>query len=141
MKIPGYLLAAEEGYLAHQCNCVSSGVAKRIAKTFFNAFPAADVYAERAPINAADQLSCPVLLLQGDEDKVVPPNQAETMYAALKSKGIPTALKMYEGEQHGFRKAENIQDALNSELFFYSKVFGFKPAGNIPSFEIENLVK
>ena len=105
-------------------------------------FPeAADVYAERAPINAADQLSCPVLLLQGDEDKVVPPNQAETMYAALKSKGIPTALKMYEGEQHGFRKAENIQDALNSELFFYSKVFGFKPAGNIPSFEIENLVK
>ena len=67
-------------------------------------------------INAADQLSCPVLLLQGDEDKVVPPNQAETMFAALKAKGIATALKMYEGEQHGFRKAENIEDALNSEV-------------------------
>ena len=100
---------------------------------------AAALYAERAPIHAADRLNCPVLLLQGDEDRVVPPNQAETMFEALKSKGIPTQLKMYKGEQHGFRKAENIQDALNAELFFYSKVWGFRPAGKIPSFDIENL--
>ena len=97
------------------------------------------IYKERAPISSADSLSCPVLLLQGAEDRVVPPNQAETMFEALKSKGIPTQLKMYEGEQHGFRKAENIQDALNAELFFYSKVWGFRPAGKIPSFDIENL--
>merc|ERR1711892_1075502 len=83
------------------------------------------LYDERAPINAVDQLSCPILLLQGDEDKIVPPNQAELMHAALLKKGLPCALKMYEGEQHGFRKAENIEDSLNSELYFYSKVFGF----------------
>lgn len=97
------------------------------------------IYKERAPINSADSLSCPVLLLQGTEDKIVPPNQAELMHKVLLDKGIPTALKMYEGEQHGFRKAENIQDALNSELFFYGKCFGFTPAGNIPSFTIDNL--
>ena len=60
------------------------------------------------------------------------------MHAALKSKGIPCALKMYEGEQHGFRKAENIEDALDSELFFYSKVFGFEAHG-VDGFDIDNL--
>ena len=99
----------------------------------------AAVFKARAPIEHCDQLNCPVLLLHGDEDKIVPPNQAETMHAALKAKGIPTAIRMYQGEQHGFRKAENIQDALNSELYFYSKVFGFKPAGDVPSFPIDNL--
>ena len=98
------------------------------------------VYDERAPINAVDRLSCPILLLQGDEDKIVPPNQAELMHAALLDKGLPCALKMYEGEQHGFRKAENIEDALNSELYFYSRVFGFECAGDdIKPFKIDNL--
>lgn len=83
-----------------------------------------DLYTERSPINSVDTLNCPILLLQGDEDKIVPPNQAEMMFDALKSKGIPTCLKMYEGEQHGFRKAENIEDALDSELAFYRKVYG-----------------
>ena len=97
------------------------------------------VYDARAPINAVDQLSCPILLLQGDEDKIVPPNQAELMHAALLKKGLPCALKMYEGEQHGFRKAENIEDSLNSELYFYSKVFGFTAAGDdITPFPIDN---
>ena len=86
-----------------------------------------------------DRLSCPILLLQGDEDKIVPPNQAELMHKALLAKGLPCALKMYEGEQHGFRKSENIEDALNSELYFYSKVYGFVPAGEDISFPIDNL--
>lgn len=82
-----------------------------------------NIYKERSPIEHVDQLSCPILLLQGEEDKIVPPNQAEAMYDALKSKKIPTCLKMYQGEQHGFRKAENREDALDSELSFYGKVF------------------
>lgn len=98
------------------------------------------LYDERAPINSVETLNCPILLLQGDEDKIVPPNQAESMHAALLKKNIPTALKMYKGEQHGFRKAENIEDALNSELYFYSKVFGFTCAGDdIMPFTIDNL--
>ena len=96
------------------------------------------LYKSRAPIESVDTLSCPILLLQGDEDKIVPPNQAELMHRALLEKGIPTALKMYEGEQHGFRKAENIEDALDSELYFYSRVFNFTAPG-VPSFRIDNL--
>ena len=104
-------------------------------------WPAAkDLYEQRAPINSADTLNCPILLLQGDEDKIVPPNQAESMHAVLVKKKIPTALKMYKGEQHGFRKAENIEDALNSELYFFSKVFGFNCAGDdISPFPIDNM--
>jgi len=98
------------------------------------------LYDERAPIKKVEQLSCPILLLQGDEDKIVPPNQATLMHEALLRKGLPCALKLYKGEQHGFRKAENIVDALNSELYFYSKVFGFECAGDdIVPFEIDNL--
>ena len=82
------------------------------------------VYKERSPIESVHTLSCPILLLQGDEDKIVPPNQAEIMHQALLKKGIPTCLKIYKGEQHGFRKAENIEDALDSELAFYGRVFG-----------------
>jgi len=99
-----------------------------------------ELFDARSAINSLDTLSCPILLLQGDEDKIVPPNQAETMHAALLQKGIPTALKMYVGEQHGFRKAENIEDALNSELYFYSRVFGFTCAGDdVVPFAIDNL--
>ena len=83
-----------------------------------------ETYEARSPITSVDTLNCPILLLQGDEDKIVPPNQAETMHKALLEKGIPTCLKIYEGEQHGFRKSENIEDALDSELSFYGKVFG-----------------
>ena len=82
------------------------------------------LYKARSPIESIDTLSCPILLLQGVEDKVVPPNQAESMHQALLNKGIPTCIKLYEGEQHGFRKAENIEDALDSELSFYGKIFG-----------------
>jgi len=98
------------------------------------------IYQARAPIRSVDTLSCPILLLQGAEDKVVPPNQAEAMHAAVLKKGLPCALKIYEGEQHGFRKSENIEDALNSELYFFSRVFGFEAAGDdIKAFSIDNM--
>lgn len=96
------------------------------------------IYKERSPIESVDSLSCPILILQGDEDKIVPPNQAEMMHEALLKKGIPTCLKIYKGEQHGFRKAENIEDALDSELAFYGRVFGIKVPDAI-SLEIDNL--
>ncbi len=94
------------------------------------------VYDERSPINAVDQLSCPIIFLQGSEDKIVPPNQAETMVDALKEKGIPVAYLLFEGEQHGFRKAENIKRALDAELSFYSQIFGFEIADDIEPVEI-----
>ena len=99
----------------------------------------ADLYHERSSINFTDQLSCPVIFFQGLEDKVVPPNQAELMVEALRRKGLPVAYVPFEGEQHGFRKAENIRRALDGELYFYSRVFGFEPADPIEPVPIENL--
>jgi len=98
-----------------------------------------DVYEARAPICHIEQLTCPILLLQGADDRIVPKNQAESMYEAVKSKGLPCAIKIYEQEQHGFRRSENIQDALNSELSFFASIFGFKAAGDdIPTLDIAN---
>ncbi|MEP0919450.1 S9 family peptidase [Leptolyngbya sp. DQ-M1] len=99
----------------------------------------ADLYEERSPISAVDRLSCPVIFFQGDEDKIVPPNQAEMMVDALKQKGLPVAYVLFEGEQHGFRKAENIKRALDGEFYFYSRVFGFEPADKIEPVPIFNL--
>ncbi len=98
-----------------------------------------DLYEERSPINHTHLLSCPLLLLQGLEDEIVPPNQAEMMFEAVKAKGLPTAYVPFEGEQHGFRRSENIERALEAELYFYSRVFGFEPADAIEPVEIENL--
>jgi dipeptidyl aminopeptidase/acylaminoacyl peptidase len=103
-------------------------------------YPArADLYHARSPINFTAQLSCPVIFFQGLEDKVVPPNQAELMVAALKEKGLPVAYVPFAGEQHGFRRAENIKRALDGELYFYARVFGFPPADEIEPVPIENL--
>jgi dipeptidyl aminopeptidase/acylaminoacyl peptidase len=99
----------------------------------------ADLYRERSPINSTDQLSCPVIFFQGLEDEVVPPNQAETMFEALKEKILPVAYVPFEGEQHGFRRAENIRRALDGELYFYSRVFGFDLADPVEPLPIENL--
>ncbi|HEY6747595.1 MAG TPA: prolyl oligopeptidase family serine peptidase [Mycobacteriales bacterium] len=88
-----------------------------------------DVYVERAPLSHVDQLSCPVLMLQGLEDKVVPPSQAELFVDALRRKGIPHAYLAFEGEQHGFRRQETVIAALEAELSFYGQVFGFDPPG------------
>ncbi|MEM1254601.1 MAG: S9 family peptidase [Cyanobacteria bacterium P01_H01_bin.21] len=98
-----------------------------------------DLYDARSPINFTDQLSCPVIFLQGDEDKIVPPNQAELMVDALREKNIPVAYLLFEGEQHGFRKADNIKRALDAEFYFYSRVFGFEPAEEIEAVEIWGL--
>ena len=97
------------------------------------------LYRQRSPVHAADQLSCPVIFLQGLEDKVVPPSQAEAMVEALRDKGIAVAYVTFEGEQHGFRRAASIQRALESELYFYGKIFGFEPADKIPPVTIDNL--
>jgi dipeptidyl aminopeptidase/acylaminoacyl peptidase len=88
----------------------------------------ADLYHERSPINFTHQLSCPVIFFQGLEDKVVPPNQAEMMVEALRAKNLPVAYVAFEGEQHGFRRAENIKRALDGEIYFYSRVFDFELA-------------
>ncbi len=98
-----------------------------------------DLYDDRSPISAVDRLSCPVIFFQGDEDKIVPPNQAEMMVEALKQKGLPVAYVLFEGEQHGFRKAENIKRALDGEFYFYSRVFGYEPADQIEPVPIANL--
>ncbi len=97
-----------------------------------------DLYMERAPIHAVDRLSCPVIFLQGLEDKIVPPNQAETMVEALRKKGIPVAYIPFEGEQHGFRRSENIKRAMDAELYFYGRIFGFAPADEMEPVEIFN---
>lgn len=98
-----------------------------------------ETYKARSPLNHADSLDCPVLFLQGADDKVVPPNQAETMHALLKEKAIPTAYILFEGEGHGFRQAANIEMALKAELSFYGQVFGFEPAGIDHPVEIAGL--
>ena len=98
-----------------------------------------DLYHERSPIHFVDRLSCPIIFFQGLEDKVVLPNQAELMVDALCAKGLPVAYVAFEGEQHGFRRAENIQRALDAELYFYSRVFGFPLANKVEPVAIENL--
>jgi dipeptidyl aminopeptidase/acylaminoacyl peptidase len=96
-------------------------------------------YLERSPINHPERLNCPVIFFQGLEDKVVPPNQAEAMVAALCAKGIPVAYLPFAGEQHGFRKAENIKRAIEAEFYFYSRIFRFTPADPIEAVAIHGL--
>jgi dipeptidyl aminopeptidase/acylaminoacyl peptidase len=86
-----------------------------------------------------DRLARPVVFFQGLEDAVVPPNQAERMAAALRAKGLPVAYLAFTGEQHGFRRAENITRALEAELYFYSRILGFPLADPIPPVPIDNL--
>ena len=97
------------------------------------------LYRERSAINYTDQLNCPMILFQGSEDKIVPPNQSQKMYSAVKAKGLPVAYLEFEGEQHGFRKAEHIKRALDGELYFYSRVFGFDLADPVEPVAIDNL--
>ena len=97
-----------------------------------------DLYVERSPIHFTERLACPMIIFQGLEDKVVPPNQAEKMVEAVRSKGLPVAYLTFEGEQHGFRKAENIKRVLEAELYFYAKVFGFELADPVEPVRIDN---
>ncbi|GMP44155.1 hypothetical protein CsSME_00013217 [Camellia sinensis var. sinensis] len=98
-----------------------------------------DNYFQRSPINFVDKFSCPVLLLQGLEDKVVPPDQARKIYHALKEKGLPVALIEFEGEQHGFRKAETIKIALEQQMMFFARLVGhLKVADEITPIKVDN---
>jgi len=98
-----------------------------------------DLYYNRSALNFLDQIRAPMILFQGLEDKIVPPNQAELIVEALRRNGRPVAYIPFEGEQHGFRQAKNIKRSLEAELYFYSKTFGFEPADQIEPVEIENL--
>ncbi len=98
-----------------------------------------ELYHERSPLFYTDQLSVPVIFFQGSEDKVVTPNQAERMVEALRAKKVPVAYLLFEGEGHGFRRAENIKRALEAELYFYSRVFGFELADKVEPVLIENM--
>lgn len=81
---------------------------------------------ERSPITHIDKMSRPILLLQGDEDTIVPPNQSIAIFEALKKKRIPTGILVFEGEGHGFRKADNIKKALDAQLYFYADILGIE---------------
>jgi dipeptidyl aminopeptidase/acylaminoacyl peptidase len=98
-----------------------------------------EVYMARSPIHHLEGFTEPLILFQGSEDTVVPPDQAETMYEAMAARGLPVALVVFEGEGHGFRRAENIRRALEGELDFYGQVFGFTPADEIEPVEVANL--
>jgi len=112
----------------------------RYLDTLVGPYPAKrDVYRARSPIHFADRLSCPLILFQGLEDKVVPPNQSRMMADAVRAKGLPVAFLTFEGEQHGFRKADTIVRCLEAELFFYGAVFRFRPADAISPVPIDNL--
>jgi dipeptidyl aminopeptidase/acylaminoacyl peptidase len=108
----------------------------RYLDTLIGPLPEAhDLYVERAPLSHVDEVSCPVLLLQGSEDQVVPPSQSLMFRDALARKGIPHAYIEFEGEQHGFRKESSIIESHEAELSFYGQVFGFEPP-DVPRLEL-----
>ena len=122
--------------LAHDTHKFES----RYLDTLIGPYPQArEIYRARSPIHFVDRLSCPLILFQGLEDKVVPPNQSEMMANAVRAKGLPVAYLAFEGEQHGFRKADTIVRSLEAELYFYGSVFGFTPADTIEPVKIDNL--
>ena len=98
-------------------------------------------YRERSPMHAAHQISAPLMLFQGLDDKIVPPSQAEVIVRALRERQVPVAYVAFEGEGHGFRKAEHIRRTLEAELVFYGQVFGFTPADDVPALEIEHFAR
>lgn len=100
---------------------------------------AADRYRARSPIHHTDQLACPLILFQGQEDKIVPPAQSEAMRDALRAKGLPVAYLAFANEGHGFRAAETQQTVLLAEYTFYCRIFAITPSDNLPPLDIENL--
>lgn len=112
----------------------------RYLDTMIGPYPATkDLYRERSPIHFIERLSCALILFQGLEDKVVPPDQSERMADAVRAKGLPVAYIAFEGEQHGFRRAETIIRCLEGELYFYGAVFRFTPADSLTPIRIDNL--
>ncbi len=112
----------------------------RYEHTLIGPYPEmAELYRARSPIHFADLITTPMLVLQGADDEVVPPAQAEIMVDALEAKRLPYAYLLFEGEQHGFRNAETIRVAAEAELSFYAQILGFDPAGGIPRLAIHHL--
>jgi dipeptidyl aminopeptidase/acylaminoacyl peptidase len=110
----------------------------RYEHTLVGPWPDAEaLYRERSPINYTDRLHTPMLVLQGVEDRVVPLEQAEVIVEALRKNGVPYAYKLYDGEGHGFRRAETLIDARLAELSFYAQILGFEPAGDVPVLPLE----
>ena len=109
----------------------------RYLDTLVGPWPEArEIYDARSPINHVDGFNAPMIVLQGSEDAVVPPNQSEMIVEALVARGIPVSYLLFEGEQHGFRKAENVVRALEAELVFFGEILGFSPAGSLPTVDI-----
>jgi len=112
----------------------------RYLDTMIGPYPAMrDLYRERSPIHFIDRLNCALILFQGLEDKVVPPDQSERMAQAVRAKGLPVAYIAFEGEQHGFRRADTIIRCLEAELYFYGAVFRIVPADRLTPITIDNL--
>lgn len=112
----------------------------RYLDTLVGPYPAEQaLYRARSPVHFTDRLAAPMILFQGADDKAVPPAQAQAMFDAVDAKGLPVALLMFEGEQHGFRRAATIRRVLEAELYFYGRVFGFAPADAIEPVDIRNL--
>lgn len=93
---------------------------------------AEQLYIDRSPLSRPEGFRVPILLLQGSDDEVVPPTQAEAIRDALAARGVPHAYVLYEGEGHGFRKAETVADVLEKSLAFLGAVFGFDAPGVPP---------
>jgi dipeptidyl aminopeptidase/acylaminoacyl peptidase len=112
----------------------------RYEHTLVGPYPEAlELYRARSPIHFADRITTPMLVLQGADDEVVPPVQSELIVAALDERGVPHAYLLFEGEGHGFRKAENLVASLHAELSFYAQILGFEPHGPVPRLAIEHL--
>jgi len=101
---------------------------------------AEQLWRDRSLVNFADRIRAPIIILQGLEDAIVPPSQSEIVVAALRENRVPLSYLAFEGEQHGFRKAETLQRAVEAELSFYAQVFGFEPAGDIEPVPIEGRI-
>ncbi|KAF9622679.1 hypothetical protein IFM89_032600 [Coptis chinensis] len=120
-------------------NSLKGGSVKLESHYIDNLVGSEEAYFERSPINFVDKFSCPVILFQGLDDKMVSPSQARDMHMAMKQKGLPVALVEYEGEQHGFRKAENLKFTLEQQMMFFARLVGhFKVADDICPIKIDN---
>lgn len=112
----------------------------RYLESLVGRYPAEEkLYRTRSPINNLDRLRSPILVLQGSDDPVVPESQSIQLVNAVRKRGLPVTLRVYEGEGHGFRKAQTRADALAAEYSFCAQVFGFTPADDLPPLEVENL--
>ncbi|HVC15051.1 MAG TPA: prolyl oligopeptidase family serine peptidase [Acidimicrobiales bacterium] len=128
-----YFGIADAAVLAEETHKFES----RYMDSLFGPWPETEeLYRDRSPAFHAESLHTPLIIFQGLEDKVVPPDQAEIIVAALRENGVPHAYITYEGEQHGFRKAESIRRTAEAELYFYGRVLGFSPADVLEPVEI-----